>query len=276
MQTRETKKKIKKPNKKKNKINKKNIGFYIFALKCYKIFRILFTSLIIFFLGYLSLSIYKSDSLKKIYNKISLTYSNILYKNICVNVDIIGINRANLDKIQENVYNYCNLENKNDLNILLASLKNDPWIKSINIKRNLPDTLTIFVEEFLPFAILKDDEKLYLIDENGKTIEIDEKEKRGYYNLLIVAGKESKENIYSLFNLLSSNPNLFSRIKSAMLISQRRWDLELDNGILIKMPEKNILDAWYKLDKILSIRGSEIGLKIIDLRNNDKVFLEEI
>ena len=41
------------------------------------------------------------------------------------------------------------------------------------------------------------------------------------------------------------------------------------------MPEKNVIDAWSKLDKILSIRGSEIDLKVIDLRNDDKIFLEE-
>ena len=41
------------------------------------------------------------------------------------------------------------------------------------------------------------------------------------------------------------------------------------------MPEKNIINAWDKLDKILSINGSEIGIKSIDLRNSDKIFLEE-
>ena len=143
------------------------------------------------------------------------------------------------------------------------------------IKRKLPDTLIINIEEYLPFAIWKTNGDIHLIDEEGKIISISDKEKSKFLHLIVVAGEDSKNNIDSLFNMLSSNPTLFSRIKSAIFVGKRRWNLELDNGIIIKMPEKNIINAWDKLDKILSINGSEIGIKSIDLRNSDKIFLEE-
>ena len=275
MPTRKVKTKAPKKSNKRSKINKKNVEFYIIAIKIYKIFRIMITIISLFVLIYLFSILYKHNSFKKFYSQCNSFLSDTFYSNICSNVDIIGVDRSNINTIKEEVYNYCKLYNKNNLNNLLEKLKNDPWIKNITIRRKLPNSLIVDIDEYLPFAMWKNGDQINLIDENGKIIEINEDEKKEYYNLIIVAGENSKENIYGLFNLLSSNPELFLRIKSAIMIGKRRWNLELDNGILIKMPEKNILDAWFKLDKILSIKGSEIGLKTIDLRDSDKVFLEE-
>ena len=41
------------------------------------------------------------------------------------------------------------------------------------------------------------------------------------------------------------------------------------------MPEENLMTAWTRLDEILSINGSEIDIKSIDLRNSNKVFIEK-
>lgn len=264
--------KSKKSNK---KFSKKNIGFILFYLKVLKIFKIFLAIILVSLTAYFIFVMYKNNIVDKTIEMLSLEYSKFIYKDICNNIEINGINKANVEKIDNEIYNFCNLENKNDLMPLLNRIMTDPWIKNINIRRELPNTLHINIEEYLPFAMWKNGNDLHIIDENGKIIMIDEREKRGYFNLIIVAGDGAKENIYSLFNLLSSNPSLFSRIKSALRIGERRWNLELDNGIIVKMPEKDELDAWGKLNKILSIRGSEIGLKTIDLRNKDKIFLEE-
>lgn len=270
MQTKQAKKKAKKIN----RINKKNIGLTLIYLRALKIFKVLFTVLVIALTIYLTVILYKNSA--KLKKGTSLAYSKLIYNNICGNIEINGVSRADTEKIQNDIYEFCNLEDKNDMNPLLNKINEDPWVKDITIKRKLPNTLEIQIEEYLPFAIWKNGNRLHLIDENGEIIKISEREKRSYYNLLIVAGEGSKENIYSLFNLLASNPSLFSRIKSALRIGERRWNLELDNGIIIKMPEKDALDAWNRLDKLLSIKGSEIDLTVIDLRNKDKIFLEEI
>ena len=268
-------KKEEKQKRKEKKRAKKNLDLVLFYLKVLKISKIFFVIILFIAIIYFTISIYKNNVAQKLIDNIELKYSSLVYDNICTNIEIYGVDKSNIDSIQDKIYNFCNLENKNDMSTLLNEIKTDPWIKNVRIKREIPDTLRITIEEYLPFAMWKNGNDVHLIDENGKIIMIDEREKRGYFNLIVVAGNGSKENIYSLFNLLSSNPSLFSRIKSALRIGERRWNLELDNGIIIKMPEKDELDAWDKLNKILSIRGSEIGLKTIDLRNKDKIFLEE-
>jgi cell division septal protein FtsQ len=64
------------------------------------------------------------------------------------------------------------------------------------------------------------------------------------------------------------------KIKAINRIGKRRWDFVLDSGIVVKMPESNISRAWIKLDELLEVRGVEIGIRSIDLRNSDKIILE--
>ena len=264
-----------KKRKSKNKVNKNNVVLVLFYLKLTKVLKIILALFVIFAIFYLVRNIKKEKTFNKVKEELALTYSKLIYKDICTNIEINGVKMVNIKTIERKVREFCDLENKNDLFILAKSLEIDPWIKNISIKRKLPDTLIINIEEYLPFAIWKTNGDIHLIDEEGKIISISEKEKSKFLHLIVVAGEDSKNNIDSLFNMLSSNPTLFSRIKSAIFVGKRRWNLELDNGIIIKMPEKNIINAWDKLDKILSINGSEIGIKSIDLRNSDKIFLEE-
>jgi cell division septal protein FtsQ len=48
----------------------------------------------------------------------------------------------------------------------------------------------------------------------------------------------------------------------------RRWDLKLKNGILVKMPESNsdFIGAWTILEVLLAVQGLAVDLGEIDLR----------
>ena len=267
--------KRKRNKKNRQKISKKNIGLAVFFLKTFRIFKIIFTIFIVIITICFLKFLYTNNIFKRFVNDVPFLYSKTFHKNICDDLEINGIDKADFFKIRTDVANFCELDNKTDLSILLNKIKKDPWIKNISIRRILPNRLEINIEEYSPFAILKVNDKYNLIDENGTIINISDREKRGYYNLIFISGNGAKENIYGLFNMLSTKPYLFSRIKSIIRIGNRRWNFELDNGIIVKMPENDMIEAWDKLDKIISIKGSEINIKVIDLRNKDKIFLEE-
>lgn len=266
--------KTRKKIKNKNNLRKKT-SLIVSFLKLFRIFKIIFTIFIVIITILFFRLLYVNNIFKKFINDIPFLYSKTFHKNICNDLEINGIDKADFFKIKTDVANFCELDNKNNLSILLNKIKQDPWIKNVSIRRILPNRLEINVEEYSPFAILKTNNRYELIDENGMVINISEREKRGYYNLIFITGDGAKENIYGLFNMLSTKPYLFGRIKSIIRIGNRRWNFELDNGIIIKMPENDIIEAWEKLDKIISIKGSEINIKSIDLRNKDKIFLEE-
>ncbi len=271
----ENKKKTKRNYNPKSKVNKKNVNFVLFYLKTLKTLKILFGLFILCSIVYMFFLLNKKEFTSKIKTNFSNSYSDIFNKNICNNIEINGVKETNIEELEKKIDNFCNLKNKNNINHLLNEIKNDPWIKNITIKKRLPNIMSINIEEYIPFVIWKTENDMHLIDESGNIIPINDSEKINFIDLMVVSGKNSKDGVYSLFNMLSSNPALFSRIREAFFIGERRWNLEFDNGIIIKMPEKDIIKAWHNLDKILSLKGSELTIKVIDLRNPEKIFIEE-
>ncbi len=148
-----------------------------------------------------------------------------------------------------------------------------PWVKNIVIFRNLPSKLNIKIEEYEPFAIWQEGEVQHIIDKDGAIITRLENGDE-FSDLLILSGQKANIRAGSLFNILLSDLNISQNIYSATLIGLRRWDIRFNNGLLVKFPEENIKRAWIKLVKIYNSPGSLIDLKSIDLRINDKIYLE--
>jgi len=219
-----------------------------------------------------------NDNFKKnLLNHPAVKKIEYVLKKSCYNIKIEGAVNSDVPKINFYIGEYCSPTSKVDYSLenLRDQIIKDPWIKSVNIRKELPLSLRVKIVEYNPFAIWKNKDKFFLINEEGEIIKISEKEQKRFYNLLIIIGQNSKDNIQTLFNLLLSNPDLASRIRIADRVGDRRWNLELDSNILVKMPEDNfILEGWKKLDQLLSFQGIEIGLQTIDLRVEDKIFLE--
>ena len=169
-----------KSRKKIKKINKENIGLVLLYFKIFRIFKFCFIFLVFASIIHFTFLFYKNNTLKKIANSLDLKYSELALGDMCNNIEVSGIERASIEKIQKDIYNFCNSINKNSMKPLLNVIISDPWIKNVAIERKLPDTLKIQIEEYLPFAIWKNGNELYLMDENGKIIEISEREKRTY------------------------------------------------------------------------------------------------
>ena len=50
-------------------------------------------------------------------------------------------------------------------------LLKSPWIKSISVRKQFPGTLSMAIDEAVPFALLDMNSRLFLIDEKGKFLE---------------------------------------------------------------------------------------------------------
>ncbi|MDR2526701.1 MAG: cell division protein FtsQ/DivIB [Rickettsiales bacterium] len=214
--------------------------------------------------------------IQRIGNNFSLFISDILYKNICFNIEINGVERANITKIRNDIDEFCSLDNKINLKGLFDSIIEDTWIKELVISRNIPDTLEINIIEYTPFVVLIKNSEEKLIDEHGNYIKLNKEEMNKFkdYIKIVDDSNDYRDNIYNIFNLLNSDSYLLSRIKYIYRVENRRWNFYLDNNVIVKMPQDNEIEAFYKLKEILDMEGSEINLKSIDLRNSEKTFLE--
>ena len=91
--------------------------------------------------------------------------------------------------------------------------------------------------------------------------------------MVIVKGKNSVSNISSLIKSISNYDNL--GITSADFIGSRRWDITIDDKLLIKLPENDYINAIKNLNKILSnIEKFNYSLiEFVDLRFNNKAIV---
>ena len=69
-----------------------------------------------------------------------------------------------------------------------------------------------------------------------------------------------------------SNKNFVKNIWSLTFVNERRWDVHFNQGLTIRLPSKNLKDAWEKvvhLNQKFNILN--LGLTEIDLRNSRQI-----
>jgi len=235
----------------------------------------LFLLLIFAFLG---LAIHKPDFLTKII--VNNLKSPLFFQPL--KIIITGNKKINNEEITQIIKNH--LGNNHIVAISLLDLQEQlhnslPWLKNIVIKRNLLNQLHIIITEYQPIALWFDGAEKFLVDKDGDIIislnKIPDSEKSEFENMLIFSGLGANKNIKSFFNIITINQNISSLIYSAHWVGERRWNLILLDGSLIKMPENNIYNAWQNLAKIYNNNNPEIkNLKTIDLRIENKIYLE--
>ncbi|MBR1605722.1 MAG: FtsQ-type POTRA domain-containing protein [Alphaproteobacteria bacterium] len=163
-----------------------------------------------------------------------------------------------------------------DLQELKEQIESLPWIRKANLKRSyFPNILQIDIQEREVKSIWQFENNFYPIDSEGNIIDADYLPTAP---ILLIVGAGAPENIKNLMQSIQDDLEVFERIKVANFISKRRWNIVLDdieNGITIKLPEKNIKKAWQKLLKLNNSVGLlKRKLTIIDLRLEGKVIVK--
>lgn len=150
------------------------------------------------------------------------------------------------------------------------------WIDKITIKRIMPDIINIEVIEYKPFAIWIDNDKKFIIDKDGNPVPFVEEYESNeeFKNMIILSGKNANKNVKSLFNILSIDAELSKEIYSANWVGNRRWDVRFFDGLLVKLPEDNIAEAWENLLKLYELSSIDKSIKSIDLRVFGKIYIQ--
>ncbi len=140
-----------------------------------------------------------------------------------------------------------------------------PWVKRVTIRKLYPDTLQVAISERQPFAIWQHDGAVVLITKDGKVIS-DHVDAR-YKNLPMVVGVDADKRADEFVTLLEEFPTFAPRVTAGVLVSGRRWNVVLRNGVEIMLPEEDPASALIQavaLDDGHGILSREIAA--VDLR----------
>lgn len=160
-----------------------------------------------------------------------------------------------------------------DLWKIKTNLEKLTWIKHASVTRQLPSTLSISMVERQPMALWQNNGKVSLIDSEGEII--NEHDLKKFPHLIILVGSNVPYQAGHFLKFVSSSPAIVSMISSGSLVNSRRWNVQLKNGILIKLPEDNPEQAWeYLTKKQQENKILESNVKTIDLRIEKKMFVK--
>jgi len=253
----------------KKKFNKKKLNIFDFR----KLIFIIAIFLSIFFLFYFYFQINnKNFSNNLIINAIdnfSLKYN--------YNLKEVNFNQLNHIQDEEIIKFFGQYLNKSiflvPINQIKKQLYNNSWIEKVSIKSDYKNTIELIIEETVPILIYYNNEKYFLVNDELKIIDFSNKD-NFYDDLIVFKGQNSLSN--SKFFLESLPISYRSIIKEAIFIGDRRWNVVLNNGIILKLSEVNIFESfknYYEIYKNLS--EDELNrINIIDLRIPSKIILQ--
>jgi cell division protein FtsQ len=102
--------------------------------------------------------------------------------------------------------------------------------------------------EATPLAVWQASQRLFLVSRSGRIIEDARIERFG--RLLVIVGAGAPAAARDLLDILASEPELARRVIACVRVSGRRWNLRLDNGVDVKLPEENPAAAWSDLARL--------------------------
>ena len=148
-----------------------------------------------------------------------------------------------------------------------------PWVESASVRKIYPDVLEVTIEERKPFAIWQHGRELSLIDAEGRIIAPFRQER--FATLPLVIGRGANERAAEFLSRLDRVPGLAARTKALIRVADRRWDLRLENGIAIRLPEFGedaAVDEIARLDREQGILSRDIAA--VDMRLEDRLVVQ--
>ena len=185
------------------------------------------------------------------------------------NIKVLGLNEDTNKKIINDLI-YLKFQN---LFFLKSSqikkvIDTNTSIETYSVFKEFPSTIVIEIEETKILANLYKNGSKYFFGSNGKLIKTENKKNDKPY----LFGNFKNEDFLKFKKIIDNSKLKYSDIKKIYFFDSKRWDIELRNGLLIKLPEKKLLESL-NLSTELILSDNFQDIKIIDTRVNGQVIL---
>ena len=206
----------------------------------------------------------------------------ILFSTITAQLKI-EITKFNLKKIQIKNNSILNEKDIKELliplyekNLIFLSyseiekaLMQNSFIESFNIRKKYPQSLHIEIFEKQPVAILFNKKEKFYLSDKSELIKFIKDPK--FKDLPYVIGEPKKFKI--LYETLKKLDFPINSVKKYILYESNRWDIEIKNNQIIKLPEVNYNDS---LKNYLSLANKNEfkKYKVFDFRINNQLILK--
>ncbi len=202
------------------------------------------------------------------------TFNN---KNL-TNFEIPKINMVNIEGIELNDNEFLEITNLIKLNNLLSIEKSqlkeildaNNLIEKYEVLKKYPSSIEIKIEKTNFLASTNINGKNYIVGSNGKFINTKDYSK----NLPFVFGNFKTEKFLEFKNIILQTKLKYNKIKNFYYFPSGRWDIQINSGVLIKLPNKGIKESLnLSIDLLDNIEFSNI--KILDMRQKNQIVVND-
>jgi cell division protein FtsQ len=144
------------------------------------------------------------------------------------------------------------------------------WVEHATVERRLPGTVVVYLQERRPFAIWQNQGRFVLIDRAGQVVANENLAE--FRQLPLVVGPGAPAAAATLLDALTDHPELQKRVVAAVRVGERRWNLRLNNGADVMLPEGHEAQA---IDRLMQLQQDHAlldrPLAAIDMRLGDRL-----
>jgi len=198
-------------------------------------------------------------------------------KNTSVLIDTINVsglsNNTNLEiaqKLNHLLFKNIFFINKDKINKIILEYN---VIEKYSVKKIYPKKINIEIKATRYIAEIKSDNK-FLVGSNGKLINSEFNNEFNSEVLPLFFGKFNSEKFLEFKKFIEKSKFKFKDFKSILFYSSSRWDIQTINGIMIKLPRKNLDEALGIAHKIINDVEFKDS-KVIDLRITNHVIIKK-
>ena len=164
-----------------------------------------------------------------------------------------------------------------NINELQKKVEQLTWVKKCVVKRSFfPHNILVNIEERQVKAIWQYEGRYYPVDNDGNVIEVEEYEPDA--PILVLTGEGAPHHLKELLAVLDLDKELANRVKAAIFVSNRRWNLifdNIENGVMVKLPEKDFEKAYQKIVLLNKRQGIfKRKLTSFDLRYDNRIVVD--
>ena len=148
-----------------------------------------------------------------------------------------------------------------------------PWVESASVQKVYPDRIDVKITERRPFAIWQHGSQLTVVEKDGSIIAPFTSQRHAA--LPLVVGMGAAREAGTLVDRMAQFPGIASRAVGYMRIGERRWDVRLENGVTLRLPEgreDEALAEVAELDDAYDILSRDV--LVVDLRLPDRLVVK--
>lgn len=148
-----------------------------------------------------------------------------------------------------------------------------PWVTGASVRKIYPNVIEVEIAEKKPLAIWQHGQQLSLIDGAGRII-VPFNHQR-YATLPVFIGAGANERAGEFMARVARTPELSARVKAYIRVADRRWDLRLENGVTIRLPEHGedaAIAEIARMDREQGILSRDVAA--VDMRLEDRIVVK--